>query len=76
MNTMMKTGSSDLRLLEDGELDTVSGADTIVRHTTIIMEKGTLSIGTIQIDGGLQLPSATWVPHPKGGEGKGGGRPQ
>jgi hypothetical protein len=68
------TQMNQVRELTMDELDAVSGGDIIVRHTTIIMKTGTLSIGTISTDGGPELPSAVWVPAGKGG--KGGKGPQ
>ena len=55
---------SDMRDLTMNELDAVSGGEGVSQGTVIkiTMDKGTISIGYISIDGGPTLPYAKWTP--------------
>ena len=56
---------NDMRELTMNELDTVSGGEGVSQATVIkiTMDKGTISIGYISVNGGPTLPYAKWTPN-------------
>ena len=68
MNTIgMNEGGAGLRLLQDGELDAVSGGEVgcTAQYTSILTDKGMLTIGTKDCGNGMILPFAAWNPAPQ-----------